>query len=58
MTTKTTKTAKNKPKNDAFAAIHSAAQGLHRAGVTTQATMCKFNKTCLEQVPALRGTKS
>lgn len=52
MTTKTTKATKTKPKSDAFAAIHSAAQGLHRAGVITKATMREFDETCLEQVPA------
>ena len=38
---------KSKPKNDAFEAIHSAAEGLHRAGIVDQATMREYDKLCL-----------
>ena len=34
-------------KGDAFEAIHSAAQGLHRAGTIDQATMREFDESCL-----------
>lgn len=40
-----------KPKSDAFEAIHSAASGLHRAGVIDQKTMREFDESCLTQVP-------
>ena len=39
--------SKAKFKSDAFEAIHSAAQGLHRAGTIDQATMREFDKSCL-----------
>jgi len=47
----TTKTAKAKPKSDAFAAIHSAASGLHRAGAITKTTLREYNVICLDSVP-------
>lgn len=47
----TTKTAKAKPKSDAFAAIHSAANGLHRAGVITKTTLREYDVICLGSVP-------
>ena len=34
-------------KSDAFDAIHSAAQGLHRAGTIDKATMREFDESCL-----------
>ncbi len=34
-------------KSDAFEAIHSAAQGLHRAGTIDKATMREFDESCL-----------
>ncbi|MCA3142449.1 MAG: helix-turn-helix domain-containing protein [Betaproteobacteria bacterium] len=40
-------TTKPKFKSDAFEAIHSAAQGLHRAGVIDKATMRDFDESCL-----------
>ncbi|RJF99484.1 helix-turn-helix domain-containing protein [Noviherbaspirillum saxi] len=42
---------KTKPKSDAFEAIHSAATGLHRAGVIDQKTMREFDEACLTKVP-------
>lgn len=39
--------SKAKFKSDAFGAIHSAAQGLHRAGTIDKATMREFDESCL-----------
>jgi putative transcriptional regulator len=39
--------SKVKFKSDAFEAIHSAAQGLHRAGTIDKATMREFDESCL-----------
>jgi putative transcriptional regulator len=40
-------------KSDAFEAIHSAAKGLHRAGVIDKATMKEYEELCLEPVKAV-----
>jgi len=45
-----------KPKSDAFDAIHSAASGLHRAGVIDQKTMREFDAACLAKVPVYAGS--
>ncbi len=45
-------TSKAKFKSDAFEAIHSAATGLHRAGVLDKATMRGFDESCLATPPA------
>lgn len=47
----TTKTTTAKPKSDALAAIHSAAQGLHRAGAITKTTLREYDALCLDSVP-------
>ena len=39
--------SKAKFKSDAFEAIHSVAQGLHRAGTIDKATMRDFDESCL-----------
>ena len=39
--------SKAKLKSDAFEAIHSAAQGLHRVGTIDKATMREFDQSCL-----------
>ncbi len=39
--------SKAKFKSDAFEAIHSAAQGLHRAGTIDKATLRSFDISCL-----------
>ena len=44
-------TSKAKFKSDAFEAIHSAAAGLHRAGVLDKATMRSFDESCLSAPP-------
>lgn len=46
---------KSKPKfkSDAFEAIHSAAQGLHRTGAIDKATMREFDESCLTTPPAI-----
>jgi putative transcriptional regulator len=48
----TASTKSTKFKSDAFQAIHSAAQGLHRAGTIDKATMREFDVSCLDQIPA------
>lgn len=45
------KTATAKPKSDAFAAIHSAAKGLHRVGAINKVTMRQYDAMCLDQTP-------
>lgn len=47
----TANNVKTKPKSEAFDAIHSAASGLHRAGVIDQKTMRDFDEACLARVP-------
>lgn len=39
-------------KSDAFEAIHSSAQALHRVGAIGKATMRDFDATCLSAPPA------
>jgi putative transcriptional regulator len=46
-------TTKPKFKSDAFEAIHSAAQGLHRAGTIDKATMRDFDESCLATPPEI-----
>ena len=40
-------------KSGAFEAIHSAAQGLHRAGTIDKATMREFDESCLASLPEI-----
>lgn len=47
---KTKPAAMRVSKGDAFEAIHSAAEGLHRAGAISQATMREYDELCLEPV--------
>lgn len=47
----TTKSASPKPKSDAFAAIHSAAKGLHHVGAINKTTMREYDALCLDDVP-------
>ena len=44
---------KAKFKSEAFEAIHSAAQGLHRAGTIDKATMREFDESCLTAQSAI-----
>jgi putative transcriptional regulator len=46
-------TGKPKFKSYAFEAIHSAAQGLHRAGAIDKATMRDFDESCLATSPEI-----
>jgi len=46
-------TSKTKFKSAAFEAIHSAAQGLHRAGTIDKATMRDFDESCLSAPPVI-----
>ena len=50
-----TKTATAKPKNDAFAAIHSAAKGLHSVGAINKTTMREYDELCLDSIPELHA---
>ena len=40
-----------KPRSHAFAAIHSAAKGLRRAGAISKVTLREYDALCLEQTP-------
>lgn len=40
-------TAKREYKSDAFAAIHSAVSGMHRAGTIDKTTLRQFDEACL-----------
>jgi hypothetical protein len=40
--------SKSKFKSDAFEAIYTAAEGLHRAGTIDKATMRSFDASCLK----------
>jgi len=44
---------KTKKKSSAFSAIHSAAQGLLRAGVINKTTMREYDELCLEEIAEL-----
>ena len=46
-------TTKAKFKSDAFEAIHSAADGLYRAGTIDKATMRGLDESCLATPPVL-----
>ncbi len=46
-------TTKQRFKSDAFEAIHSAAQGLRRAGIINKATMRDFDDSCLLAIPEI-----
>jgi len=46
----TTKSATAKIKSDAFAAIHSAAKGLHRVGAVNKTTMREYDALCLDAI--------
>jgi putative transcriptional regulator len=46
-------TSKPKCKSETFAAIYSAAQGLHRAGTIDKATMRDFDESCLASPVAI-----
>jgi putative transcriptional regulator len=45
-------------KRDAFAAIHSAAGGLHPAGTIDKATLRDFDETCLAALAAIALRRS
>lgn len=47
----TTKSTTTQSKSDAFAAIHSAAKGLHRAGAINKTTMREYDALCLDAIP-------
>jgi len=53
----TTKSASAKSKSDAFAAIHSAASGLHRVGVISKTTMREYDALCLDSVPEFNANE-
>ncbi len=47
----TIKSTSNRTKSDAFAAIHSAAQGLHRTGGISKTTLREYDELCLDAIP-------
>jgi putative transcriptional regulator len=47
----TTKSTTTRTKSDAFAAIHSAAKGLHHAGGISKTTLREYDELCIEAVP-------
>jgi putative transcriptional regulator len=47
----TTKSTTAKSKSDGFAAIHSSAKGLHRAGAINKTTMREYDNLCLDTIP-------
>ena len=51
----TAKSDTAKPKSDAFAAIHSAAKGLHRVGVINKTTMREYDELCLDLVAEINA---
>jgi putative transcriptional regulator len=46
----TTKSTTAKTKSDAFAAIHSAAKGLHSVGAINKTTMREYNDLCMDSI--------
>jgi putative transcriptional regulator len=46
-------TAKPRFKSDAFEAVHSAVEGMYRAGTVDKATMRDFDETCLAAAPPI-----
>ena len=46
-------TTRTKFRSDAFEAIHSAAQGLHRVGAIGKATLREFDESCLAVPPEI-----
>ena len=46
----TTKSATEKTKSDAFAAIHSAAKGLRRVSAVNKTTMREYDVLCLDSL--------
>ncbi len=50
-------TTKAKFKSDAFQAVHSAAEGLHRAGTIDKETMRGFDESCLAAPPMFAARK-
>jgi len=53
----TTKTTTAKPKSDAFAAIHSAAKGLHSVGAINKTTMREYDDLCLDSVAEFNASE-
>jgi putative transcriptional regulator len=51
LVTTLSKSTTAKLKSDAFAAIHSAAKGLHRAGAINKTTMREYDALCLDVIP-------
>lgn len=53
----TTKSTTAKHKSDAFAAIHSAAKGLHSVGAINKTTMREYDELCLDSVTELNANE-
>jgi len=52
-----TKHKSNKYRSDAFAAIHEAAESLHRVGAISKLTMREFDETCLAAVEDIKPSQ-
>ncbi|MET0256786.1 MAG: DNA-binding transcriptional regulator [Luteibacter sp.] len=46
-------TTNRRHKSDAFEAIHSAVEGMHRAGTVDKATMREFDELCITAPPSI-----
>ncbi|MCK9201040.1 MAG: DNA-binding transcriptional regulator [Gallionella sp.] len=53
----TTKSTTAKHKSDAFAAIHSAAKGLHSVGAINKTTMREYDELCLDSITELNANE-
>lgn len=53
----TTKSTTAKHKTDAFAAIHSAAKGLHSVNAINKTTMREYDELCLDSVTELNANE-
>jgi putative transcriptional regulator len=46
-----------RPRSNAFAAIHEAAEALHHVGAINKITMREFDRTCLEVVEEIKPSQ-
>lgn len=53
----TTKSTTAKHKSDAYAAIHSAAKGLHSVGAISKTTMREYDELCLDTITELNANE-
>jgi putative transcriptional regulator len=53
----TTKSTTAKHKSDTYAAIHSAAKGLHGVGAISKTTMREYDELCLDSITELNANE-